>query len=482
MLVCVHEITQLTTEMNQEHRSQYDAIIIGSGPGGEGAAIKLAGAGLSVAVIEEHHEIGGGCLHWGTIPSKTLRHEIQLIRDYRNHPLFLKSARNLEVDYPSLLAAADQIAAKQVSMKYQDFTEHRIHVIHGRARFIDQNKIEVIDTQGGSKEYQADKFIVATGSRPYHPEDIDFTHPRILDSDKVLQLGFSPKSIIIYGAGVIGSEYASIFSNLGIRVTLVNMHDRLMGYMDDEISDALSYTLRKRGCDIQHNETYQSVEIDDESVILHCESGKQIRADALLWANGRTGNTDDMGLNSLGVNINHRGQIEVGKNLQTSIENIYAVGDVIGSPGLASASYDQGRFVASCIADGTCSWKLVQDIPIGIYTTPEISSVGRTEKELTEKQIPYEIGRAHFEHIARAQITGHTTGMLKLLFHRETLEILGIHCFGEQASEIIHIGQAIMAQPTPGNSLNYFLDNTFNYPTMAEAYRVAAIDGLQRLT
>ena len=462
------------------HNKRFDVIVIGSGPGGEGAAGKLASSGLSVAVIEEHPEVGGGCLHWGTIPSKTLRHEIQLLYDYRHHPLFQKSAHTLEIDYQKLLAAEELVAAAQVSTKYKDYADKHIAVIHGHASFTDIKTITVTRNGKQADRLSADTFIIATGSRPYQPDTIDFSHPRILDSDKVLQLGYSPDSIIIYGAGVIGCEYASIFANLGVRVTLVNTRDRLLGYLDDEITDALSYTLRKRGCTIQHNENFKQVDVTDSYVTLECESGKKTRADVLLWANGRTGNTDGLGLETIGIDINHRGQIKVKKSFQTSVEHIYAVGDVVGAPGLASASFDQGRFVASCIADGICGWKLIEDIPIGIYTTPEISSIGRTEKELTKRKIPFEVGRAHFENIARAQITGHTTGMLKLLFHRESLEILGIHCFGEQASEIIHIGQAIMSQPAPANNLHYFAETTFNYPTMAEAYRVAAIDGLQK--
>ena len=461
--------------------AKFDTIVIGSGPGGEGAAGELASAGQSVAVVEEHPEVGGGCLHWGTIPSKTLRHEIQLLNDVRSHPITQKHARSLKVDYAKLLSAAEPVVSAQVTNKYKNYAAKNIEVLHGRARFISDHEIEVM--QGGKSEcYQAERFIIATGSRPYQPDNIDFTHPRILDSDKVLQMGYSPDSLIIYGAGVIGCEYASIFSNLGVDVTLINTRNRLLGYLDDEISDALSYTLSKRGCRIKHDEIYQSVETSDDHVVLTCESGQKTRADALLWANGRTGNTDNMGLEKIGIAINHRGQIEVDRGFKTNMDHIYAVGDVVGAPGLASASFDQGRFVAVCIGQGLCENPLITDTPIGIYTTPEISSVGRTEKELAEKKVPFESGRAHFENIARAQITGHTTGMLKLLFHTETLEILGIHCFGEQASEIIHIGQAIMSQPKPANSLHYFAETTFNYPTMAEAYRIAAIDGLQRIT
>lgn len=460
--------------------SKFDIIVIGSGPGGEGAAVELASAGKKVAVIEEHNEVGGGSLHWGTIPSKTLRHEIQLLRDYRNHPIFQKSARALKVDYAKLLAAAAPVTTAQVTNKYKNYANKNIEVIHGRAGFTGTHEIEVTHNEH-PEHYQADCFIIATGSRPYQPPHVDFSHPRILDSDKVLQMGYSPESLIIYGAGVIGCEYASIFSNLGVDVTLINTRSRLLGYLDDEIADALSYTLSKRGCRIKHNESYESIDTTDSDVTLVCESGQKTRANALLWANGRTGNTDNMGLEDIGIRINHRGQIEVDDSFNTGLEHIYAVGDVVGAPGLASASFDQGRFVASCISKGSCEPHLIRDIPSGIYTTPEISSVGRTEKELTEQKVSFETGRAHFENIARAQITGHTTGMLKIVFHAETLEILGIHCFGEQASEIIHIGQAIMSQPAPANNLRYFAETTFNYPTMAEAYRVAAIDGLQRI-
>lgn len=458
---------------------RFDVVVIGSGPGGEGAAGQLAAAGLSVAVIEEHPEVGGGCVHWGTIPSKTLRHQIQMLYDYRRNPLFQQSARSLKVDYPRLLDTAQQVAAAQVTIKYQDYARQNIEIIHGRARFTSPNEIEISQADG-TESCQADRFIIATGSRPYQPDNIDFSHARVLDSNRVLQMGYSPDSIIIYGAGVIGCEYASIFSNLGIDVTLINTRDQLLGFLDDEITDALSYTLRKRGCRIKHNETFKQVETTDSDVTLTCESGQVTRADVLLWANGRTGNTDNMGLEAMGIDINHRGQIEVDGNFRTGVEHIYAVGDVVGSPALASASFDQGRFVASCMTDSINGMKLIEDIPTGIYTTPEISCLGRTEKELTSQKIPFEVGRAHFESIARAQITGHATGMLKLLFNRETLEILGIHCFGEQASEIIHIGQAIMSQPSPHNSLEYFARTTFNYPTMAEAYRIAAIDGLNR--
>lgn len=460
---------------------RYDSIIIGSGPGGEGAAMKLSKCGHQVAIIEAFDQVGGGCLHWGTIPSKALRHSIQMLADYRRSPLFQNTVRQIELEYPQLLKAAEKVIQKQVKTANRYYARNHVDVIHGWAKFLDANTIEVKDSGGIAKRFYADNFIVATGSSPYHPADIDFDHPRILDSDSVLKIDKTPSSLTIYGAGVIGSEYASIFCNLDVKVNLVNTRDRLLSFLDDEITDALSYHLRNQGTVIRHDEEYESVEPMDDGVILHCKSGKKFKTDMLLWANGRSGNTSDMGLEEIGISLNHRGQIEVNKQYQTSLPHIFAVGDVVGYPGLASASYDQGRFAAAQIADGKVDWKLIKDIPTGIYTSPEISSVGRTERELTEQKVPYEIGIATFKSIARAQISDHMVGVLKILFHRDTLEILGIHCFGERAAEIIHIGQAIMSQPGEANTLKYFAETTFNYPTMAEAYRVAALNGLNRI-
>ncbi len=463
--------------MNREH---FAVIVIGSGPAGEGAAMKLAKSGQRVAIAESFPSVGGGCTHWGTIPSKALRHTIQLVADYRRDPVLRKMLGAAQIGYPQMLESATDVINEQVRTRGRHYIRNGVPILRGSARFIGPNTVAI---QHGevTRTYSADHFVLATGSRPYHPEDIDFDHPRILDSDSVLQLAHSPTSITIYGAGVIGCEYASIFCNLSIKTNLVNTRDRLLSFLDDEITDALGYHLRHQGTVIRNNEEYDHVEPRDDGVILHCQSGKKFRSDVLLWANGRAGNTEDMGLEEIGVKVNHRGQIEVDERFQTSLPHIYAAGDVVGAPALASASYDQGRFVGTLIADGETDWRLLKDIPTGIYTSPEISSIGRTERELTEQKVPYEVGQANFKSIARAQITRHTVGVLKLLFHRESLEILGIHCFGEQASEIIHIGQAIMAQPGKANSITYFAETTFNYPTMAEAYRIAALNGLNRL-
>jgi NAD(P) transhydrogenase len=353
-------------------------------------------------------------------------------------------------------------------------------VVFGQASFETENTL-CVDTGAGRRTLRATKFIVATGSRPYRPTDVDFTHPRIRDSDTILDLDRTPQTITIYGAGVIGCEYASIFRQFGVKVNLVNSRDKLLSFLDDEIVDALAYHLRDQGVLLRHNEEYARVETLEDGVVLHLKSGKKIKSDTLLWAQGRTGNTADLGLERIGLSADSRGQLKVDEFYRTAQAHIYAVGDVVGYPSLASASYDQGRFAATHAVTGESNVRLVQDIPTGIYTSPEISSVGRNERELTAEQVPYEVGHALFRSLARAQITGQVVGMLKILFHRDTLQILGVHCFGDQAAEIIHIGQAIMAQKGEANSLMYFVNTTFNYPTMAEAYRVAALNGLNRL-
>ena len=459
----------------------YDAIVIGTGPAGEGAAMSLAKAGRSVAVVERHADVGGGCTHWGTIPSKALRHSVQQLADYRADPLYRRLLGGMELSYHDLLANANSVIRQQVHMRERFYHRNDVDLLTGCARFTDAHSMEVTSDTERPSVISADNIVIAVGSHPYRPPDVDFSHPRVHDSDSILLPGIPPRSISIYGAGVIGCEYASIFANLGLKVNLINTRDRLLAFLDDEIADALGYHLREQGVILRHLEEYESVEADDNCVTLNLKSGKRIRSDLLLWANGRSGNTAELGLDVLGIALNHRGQIEVNENYQTSLQHIYAVGDVIGLPALASASYDQGRFTGIHITEGRSDSTLIEYIPTGIYTSPEISSVGPTERELTEKRVPYEVGRAMFKSIARAQITGHTVGMVKLLFHTDTLELLGIHCFGQQAAEIVHIGQAIMSQKGAANTVKYFVETTFNYPTMAEAYRVAALNGLNRL-
>lgn len=394
--------------------------------------------------------------------------------------MFREIGDSRHLTFPKVLQSAARVIPKQVELHTAYYVRNRVTVHTGHASFVDAHTIRLLLPDGAADILKAENIIIASGSRPYRPADVDFSHPRIYDSDTILEMQHSPRHIIIYGAGVIGCEYASIFSGLGMRVDLINNRDRLLSFLDDEISDALSYHLRDSGVTVRHSEEFESIEANDRCVTLQLKSGKHLRADAILWCNGRSGNTDTMNLEAVGVVADHRGNLKVDDCYRTNVDNIYAVGDVIGWPSLASASYGQGRAVSDGICGRVCTQ--VADVPTGIYTLPEISSVGKTETELTQARVPYEVGRALFKNTARGQISGENVGMLKLLFHVDTLEVLGVHCFGAEAAEIVHIGQAIMRQKGEGNSIQYFLNTTFNYPTMAEAYRVAALDGVNRIS
>jgi NAD(P) transhydrogenase len=458
----------------------YDVVVIGTGPAGEGAAMMAAKNHRRVAVVERYTEVGGGCTHWGTIPSKALRHAVKTLNDVRANPMLRDIASQLHVTFPQLLSTADKVIEGQVQMRRRFYDRNRVPVLVGAGAFIDANTLEITPRADLPFRVTADHFVIATGSRPYHPPGVDFTHPRVCDSDSVLRYKESPFAVTIYGAGVIGCEYASIFLNMGCKVNLVNTQERLLSFMDEEIAEALSYHLRDQGCIIRHNEQFESLEARDEDVIFNLKSGRKIKSDLLLWANGRSGNTESLSLGAAGLAANQRGQIAVNEHYQTAVPHIYAVGDVIGPPALASAAYQQGGYVGAYIVDPGAAARRLDLVPSGIYTIPEISSVGRTERELQDAKIPYEIGHIHFKSLARAQMTAQRVGMLKLLFHPETLQILGVHCFGDNASEIVHIGQTVMASQDI-NTIRYFINTTFNYPTMAEAYRIAAYNGLNRL-
>ncbi|MDQ2640120.1 MAG: Si-specific NAD(P)(+) transhydrogenase [Pseudomonadota bacterium] len=459
----------------------FDVIVIGTGPAGEGAAMMLSKHHRRVAVVERYIEVGGGCTHWGTIPSKALRHAVKTIADARRDPLLRKLTVGLRATMPQLLSTAGGVIDAQVQMRRGFYERNRVPVLEGAARFLDANTLEITGHNGGEPlRVGAERFVIATGSRPYRPPGLDFSHPRVLDSDTVLRYTDTPFAMTIYGAGVIGCEYASIFLNMGVKVTLVNTHERLLSFMDEEIAEALSYHLRDQGCIIRHNEQFDHLEARADDVLLHLKSGRSIKSDVLLYANGRTGNTDGMNLEAVGLVPNQRGQLTVDGNYRTSVPHVFAVGDVIGPPALASAAYQQGGAVGRYIVDPSTPARRLDLIPSGIYTIPEISSVGRTEQQLQEAGIPYEVGHTHFKSLARAQMTSQPVGMLKILFHAKTLEVLGVHCFGDNASEIVHIGQTVMASRDI-NNLRYFIDTTFNYPTMAEGYRIAAYNGLNRL-
>ncbi|MBI5622168.1 MAG: Si-specific NAD(P)(+) transhydrogenase [Elusimicrobia bacterium] len=468
--------------MGKRVSERFDVVVIGSGPGGEGAAMKAAKSGKSVAVVELHREVGGGCTHWTTIPSKVLREAVWRLYEFRGLPLFQDAASKVELAFADLVASATSVIEKQVRMRRAFYDRNGVTLRKGRARLLSRSEVEVLEPSGSMRRLEAGAVVVAAGSRPYHPPDVDFSHPRVLDSHNVLGLKATPRSIIIYGAGVAGCEYASIFRGLGSKVSLVNTRSRLLSFLDDEISDAVSYHLRDQGVVIRHDEEFGRLETEEAGVRLHLKSGKTLSGEYLLWVNGRTGNTDGLGLEALGVALDSRGCVKVDADFLTGAPGVYAVGDAVGDPPLASAAYDQGRAAAAHIAGEPSRGRfLAHLVPTGIYTIPEISSVGETEAELTRRKVPYEVGQSFFRDLSRAQIAGWPVGMLKLLFHRDTLAVLGVHCFGYQAAEIVHIGQLVLSQEGAGNSIMRFADNTFNYPTMAEAYRVAALNGLNRL-
>ncbi len=460
-----------------KQKKQYDIIVIGSGPAGESAAMNAAKKGKRVAVISDREKVGGNCTHLGTIPSKALRQSVKQVMQFSSNPLLREFATLRKPCFQDIMRHAARVIDEQVYLRSAYYEKNGIDIVQGVASFVDQHTVRL-----GSRGplLSAEHFIIATGSRPYRPDSVDFTHPRIFDSDTILQLDHSPRKVTVIGAGVIGCEYASIFGGLGAKVELINPANTLLSFLDWEISDALSYHLRNAGVRSRHNEEYDRLEYFDTHVVTHLKSGKRIKSDIVLWANGRTGNTDQLNLAAIGLTPNSRGQLEIDSRYRTAVDNIYAAGDVVGWPSLASVSYDQGRAASNAIVDPDACVQ-IDRFASGIYTIPEISTLGKTERELTNEKVPYEVGKAFFKNTARGLITGEQVGMLKILFHFDTLEILGIHCFGDQASEIVHIGQAIMLQEGKANTMRYFLDTTFNYPTMAEAYRIAALDGLNRV-
>jgi NAD(P) transhydrogenase len=460
---------------------KYDVLVIGSGPSGEKGGIQAAKLGRHVAVIEKDPFIGGAGLQTGTIPSKTLRETALYLSDMRQRVVYgFQCILGKNVKFQELIHRKDSVIQRQMEVLIDQFTRNDVEIIYGEASFVDAHTLSVLDPQGNTELYQADIILIAVGSRPNRPDEIPFEENTVYDSDTILKINTIPLSLTIIGGGVIGCEYASIFSCLGTNVTIVEKNDRLLGFADTEIVNSLSYWMRHSGVVLRLGEEMERIEVEQaDRVVTHLKSGKQVVAEKLLFTLGRNANTDRLDLEKVGVKLGRRGKIEVDQDYRTSVENIFAAGDVIGPPSLASTSQEQGR-LAMCAA-------LMQECPIagpanvlpyGIYTIPEISMVGETEESLTEKQISYEIGQAHFHEVARGQIIGDIYGMLKLLFHRETRKLLGVHIIGERASELIHIGQAVMSF---NGTIDYFVDTVFNYPTLSDAYKVAALNGINRL-
>ena len=461
----------------------FDLVVIGSGPAGQRAAIQGAKLGKHVAVVERRAVVGGVCINTGTIPSKTLREAVLYLSGYRLRGVYGASYTVKEqVTMDDLLFRAEYVMRHEIDVIRHQLMRNQVELLSAEASFEDAHTLRLNYVDGrGQRMVSADNIVIATGTRPTQDKTIPLDGEHIFLSDDILKLDQLPRTLTVIGAGVIGLEYASMFAALGVRVTLIDKRDRLLPFVDHEIIDTLVYHLRQNRVTLRLGEEVSRLEpVHDkkgERVCIHLASGKQIVTQSALYSIGRTGATNALNLQAAGLGADQRGRLEVNEHFQTNVPHIYAVGDVIGFPSLASTSMEQGR-LAACHAFGVEANSVPELFPYGIYAIPEISMVGPTEEELTEKGIPYEVGVANYREIARGQIIGDVTGLLKLIFHLETHELLGVHIIGEGASELVHIGQAVM---TFGGKVEYFINNVFNYPTLAECYKTAAFDGINRL-
>ncbi len=462
---------------------EYEIIVIGSGPAGQRAAIQAAKINKRVAIVEKKSVVGGVCINLGTIPSKTLREAVIYLSGYRMKEMYgaaYSVKEHITVD--DLLYRVDYVIKHEIDVTRHQLLRNGIDLFAARASIIDPHTVRLDFVDGrGTRDYTTDKIVIAVGTTASKADNIPFDAKMIFTSDDILTLDKLPKTLTVVGAGVIGLEYACIFAALGVRVTLIDKRHRVLDFVDEEITDALIYHLREQRATMRLGEAVRSIEpVEDERgsrVRINLESGKQIITEKALYSIGRTGATSGLNLASVGIKADSRGRLTVNRNYQTEVDNIYAVGDVIGFPSLASTSMEQGR-VAACHAFGIDTNSVPALFPYGIYTIPEISTCGPNESELTAEGIPYEIGKAQYREIARGQIIGDQSGLLKLIFHLETHKLLSVHIIGEGASELIHIGQTVMAF---GGDLDYFVNTVFNYPTLAECYKTAAFDGINRL-
>ncbi len=457
----------------------YDLIVIGSGPAGQRAAIQGAKLGKRVALVEKREVVGGACINTGTIPSKSMREAVMHLSGYQYQSIYGMNYRVKEkITVADLAFRVQHVIKTEIDVTMAQLSRNGIDVLTGTARFLDPHRLQ-IENSNGKSEYEADTVVIATGTRPAESPQVPLNGRTILNSDQIFCMPFIPKTLIVVGGGVIGVEYTSMFAALGVRVILIEKRSRLLEFADQEMIEALCYHLRDNRVTLRLNEELASVEEGpDDTVIANLESKKKISGDVLLYAVGRQGNVDDLNLAAAGLESDNRGRIAVDSNYRTKQSNIYAAGDVIGFPSLASVSMEQGRMAVGN-ALGTQVKSDPSSYPYGIYTIPEISFVGKTEEQLTEEDVPYEVGVAYYREIARGQIRGDTTGRLKLIFHRETKEVLGVHIIGEGASEILHIGQAVLILK---GTIDYFVNTVFNYPTLAECYKAAAFNGLNKLT
>ncbi|HUK91601.1 MAG TPA: Si-specific NAD(P)(+) transhydrogenase [Blastocatellia bacterium] len=466
-----------TGSLNQP-RNQFDLVVIGSGPAGQKGAIAAAKLGKRVAIIDKTEMIGGVCLHTGTIPSKTLREAILYLTGFRQRAFYgVDYMVKFDIAAGDLESRVNTVVSREMSVIRAQLRRNGATTYCGAATFIDPHTLQV-ESSLGCEILKADNVLVAVGTRPAHAPDIPCDGERVFDADQLSKLKQLPRDLIVVGAGVIGLEYASMMTALNAKVTVIDQRPTMLDFVDQEIIEALCYQMRRQDAVFRLGERVTGVEVDEQRCLVHAqmESGKRVHAQGLLYAVGRQANTDLLGLEAAGLRPDDRGRIKVNEHFQTEVSHIYAAGDCIGFPSLASTSMEQGRLAACHMFQGPTSKPYA--FPYGIYTIPEISMIGKTERELTEAKIPYEVGIAKYEEIAKGQMIGDDTGMLKILFHPDTLKVLGVHVIGESATEIIHIGQTVMALD---GTMEFFRDSVFNYPTFAEAYKIAAMNGLNKL-
>lgn len=455
----------------------YDLLVIGSGPAGQRGAVQAAKLRKRVAIIDKHEFVGGVCVNTGTIPSKSFKEAVvQLAGTKLKNGSGLRARTNARMK--DLTSRCNYVMQQEIEVIRAQLTRNNVEVLVGSAQFLDEHSIVIQAYDGTVQKKTADKILIAVGAEPSKPAGIGFDGETIFTSDDILKLKEVPRELLVVGGGVIGTEYASMFAALGVLVTIVDARKRLLGFIDEEITETLQYRLRAMGVTLRLGEEVKSCSRrQDGMVVTTLKSGKVIVSESVLFSAGRVSATDGLGLEAIGIHPDERKKITVNEYFQTNIINIYAAGDVIGFPALASTSAAQGR-QAICHAFEIEDNRMDIPLPYGIYAIPEMSYVGLNEQELTEKEIPYETGVARYREIARGQILGDDHGMLKILFHRDTKELLGVHVIGEQASELIHIGQAVMGLK---GGLKYLMDAVFNYPTLAECYKVAAYDGYNKL-
>jgi NAD(P) transhydrogenase len=458
---------------------QYDLVVIGSGPGGQRASIQAAKSGKRVAVVEKHATVGGVCINTGTIPSKTMREAVLHLSGFYDQAFYGANYHVKDVITMSdLNFRVNRVIENEAAVLQDQLKRNGVDLYHGVGSFVDPHHIRV-ENATGFNELEGEFVVIATGTKPAVNKKVPINGRNIINSDQILTMPNMPKTLIVVGGGVIGVEYACMFATLSVRVIIVEKRPRLLEFADAEVVEALSYHMRDRRATMRLNEEVESVEeTPDGKVAANLVSKKRIIADALLYAVGRHGNIASLNLAAAGIEADDRGRIKVNEEYRTSQPNIFAVGDVIGFPSLASVSMEQGR-IAAARAFGLNVKSDPAGYPYGIYTIPQISFIGKTEEQLTEEDVPYEVGVAYYREIARGQITGHTEGRLKLLFHRESLDLLGVHVFGEDAAELLHIGQAVLLLK---GKITYFINTVFNYPTLAECYKAAAFNGMNRLS